>query len=68
MPRSPARFTQADVTRAVKAAVASGLTVGRIEIDHEGRIIIEAKDGKTAAPIAAPASLAEWRERRRGKG
>lgn len=36
----PARFRQADVTRAIKAATAAGMRVGRIEIDPNGRIVI----------------------------
>lgn len=35
-----ARFTQADVTRAIKAVVDIGLTPTRIEIDREGTIAL----------------------------
>lgn len=35
-----ARFTQADVTRAAKGAIAAGLPVSRTEIAADGRIVI----------------------------
>ena len=67
MPRAPARFRQADVTRAVKAAQNAGLTVGRLEVDlANGKVVIVAKEEAAAVATAAP-SLAEWRARR-GKG
>lgn len=34
------RFTQTDLTRAVKGVVAGGVRVGRIEIDPNGKIVI----------------------------
>ncbi len=41
MARTPATFKQSDVTRAVKAVQAAGVTVGRIEIDPAtGKIVI----------------------------
>jgi hypothetical protein len=41
MTNRPATFKQVDVTRAVKGAVAAGLSVGRIEIDQRtGKIVI----------------------------
>lgn len=42
MPRAPARFSQSDVTRAIKAAKAAGFPVGAIEIREDGSIRIEA--------------------------
>jgi len=38
--RSPATFKQRDVKAAIKAAVDAGVSVARIELDREGRIII----------------------------
>lgn len=49
MGNRPAQFKQADVTRAVKGAVAAGLSVGRVEIDRDGKIIVIA-NGAMAAP------------------
>lgn len=41
MANRPAPYTQADVTRAVKGAVAAGVVVGRIEFDlKSGRIAV----------------------------
>ena len=37
---APARFTQADVTRAIKGATAAGLRVGSVEIDINGKIVV----------------------------
>lgn len=45
MGRGPSRFRPSDVTRAVKAVVAAGVEVGRIEVDKEGRIVIIAGKG-----------------------
>jgi hypothetical protein len=40
MPRGPCSFRQQDVTRALKATVAAGIDVQRIEIDKDGKIVI----------------------------
>jgi hypothetical protein len=40
MSRARQTFKQGDVTKAVKAMVAAGLSVGRVEISPEGRIIV----------------------------
>lgn len=37
---APARFKQADLTRALKAAKAAGEKVQRFEIDAHGRIVV----------------------------
>jgi hypothetical protein len=38
--RTPSTFRQQDVTRAVKAVVAAGVGIGRVEIDKTGKITI----------------------------
>jgi hypothetical protein len=40
MARAPCTFRQTDLTRAVKAVVAAGVEITRIEIDKTGKIVI----------------------------
>ena len=40
MTRPPSTFRQQDVTRAVKAVTAAGVTIARVEIDKAGKITI----------------------------
>ncbi|MBO0749850.1 MAG: hypothetical protein J2O44_05420 [Porphyrobacter sp.] len=46
---APARFRQADVRRAIAAAREAGITVARVEIGPDGRIVIVAGEAMTAA-------------------
>jgi hypothetical protein len=52
-----ARFKQVDVTRALKGAQAAGFSVGRIEIDRHGNIVILSE--RSAPP---PVGANEWDE------
>ena len=56
MARGALTFRQTDVTRAVKAVVAAGVEVARVEVDREGRIIVVA--GKPAPDVGRGAN--EW--------
>jgi hypothetical protein len=56
------RFTQADVTRAVKGAVAAGVAVQRVEIDRDGRVVLVFGADDDKSPNAA---LEAW-ERKHG--
>jgi hypothetical protein len=40
MPRRPARVTQADIARAIRAVQERGLEIGRVEVEPDGRIIV----------------------------
>jgi hypothetical protein len=46
MSRAPAIFRQGDVTRAVRAVVAAGQAVARVEIDPDGKIAIITANGE----------------------
>jgi len=54
-----AKFTQADVTRAVKAAQKAKLTIAVVRIEPDGAIVII--QGATQ-PVAPSASVNEWDE------
>lgn len=49
MPARAARFTQTDVTRALRGALAAGVKVGRVEITPTGGIVITAEGCKADA-------------------
>lgn len=55
MTRRPARVTQADISRAVKGATAAGLSVSKVEIDQDGKIVIVSGEGqpKETTPLDA---------------
>jgi hypothetical protein len=38
--RGPLPFRQTDMTRAVRAVAAAGLTVQRVEVDKAGKIVV----------------------------
>ena len=55
MTRAPSTFRQQDVTRAIRAAIAAGVDIARIEVDKNGRIVIV-----TAADSEPKAEANEW--------
>lgn len=70
MARIPPTFKQADVTKAVKGAIAAGLDIARVEIDRSGKIVIQLANGgakEQAAPDDLDRELAEF-ERLHGEG
>jgi hypothetical protein len=58
MSRGAQSFKQGDVTKAIKAAVKSGISGWRVEL-VEGKIIIRAS-GEQDATIADERALSEW--------
>lgn len=49
MARGVCTFRQQDVTRAVRAVVAAGVGVKRVEVDKAGKIVVIAGSEETAA-------------------
>ena len=62
MARTPSTFRQADVTRAVKAVVAAGVGIARVEIDKFGKIVIVTAGAE--AEISGLPPLDAWRASR----
>jgi hypothetical protein len=58
MSRGAQSFKQGDVTKAIKAAVKSGVSGWRVEI-VDGKIVIRADDTKSDHPVGEPAA-SEW--------
>jgi hypothetical protein len=46
---APARFKQADLSRAYKALTGAGMRVGRVEIDPTGKIVMLSESVAPAA-------------------
>jgi hypothetical protein len=53
--RGPARFTQRDLAKAIKAVAAAGMLVARVEVDKAGKIIVVVGE-----PGKATAECNEW--------
>ena len=51
MTRRPSTFRQTDVARAVKAAQAAGLAIGKVEVAPDGTIRVIIADGIESAPL-----------------
>lgn len=50
MSRGPARFTQRDLAKAIKAVAAAGMSVTEIRVDKNGaRIVVGGEPGKGEA-------------------
>ena len=50
MSRAPGRFTQRDATRLLRAALAAGLSVLKIEVDRDGKlVVVTGEPGKSSA-------------------
>jgi hypothetical protein len=60
MSRGPAIFTEADVTRALKAAQKAGLPVYKYEIDLTGKIVVVTK--KVDSPLDDVSEKNPWDE------
>jgi hypothetical protein len=63
MARAPATFRQGDVTRAIRAAVAAGVDIARVEIARDGRIVIVTGKAQPAVRDDLDRELEEFRAR-----
>jgi hypothetical protein len=55
MARAPSAFRQQDVTRDIRAAIAAGVDIARVEVAKDGRIVII-----TAPEMAQTKGENEW--------
>lgn len=60
MPRHRARFTQADVARAVRAVTAAGVVISRVEITIDGSIVVVADQQSASVQDDLDSELAEF--------
>ena len=68
MARGPNKFKQRDVTRALRAAMAAGIEVGRFEIGTDGKIVVVPAEGSPMVPVDdLDRELADF-EMRHGQG
>jgi hypothetical protein len=56
-------FTQANISRAAKGAMAAGLNVIRVEVDATGKIVVVCGDAKVTQDKAA-AAFDQWKGRK----
>jgi len=59
MARAPSTFRQQDVTRAIRAAIAAGVDIARIEVDKAGKIVIVTRNGNGSQVGESPV-VNEW--------
>lgn len=64
MPRAAARFRQADIHRAVKAAKASGFEIGQIIIETGGAIRLVTASNSEQDNLSV---LEKWRQENEGR-
>jgi hypothetical protein len=63
MARAHSKFTQSDITRAVKGAFAAGAQSVRVDVDKEGKIaVIASKAGSHPCDAAGNSASAETAE------
>lgn len=61
MPRGPATFRQRDLTAAVRAVVAAGVEVARVEVGSDGKIVVVAgKPSENETPSELDRELHEF--------
>jgi hypothetical protein len=58
MARGPCTFKQQDVTRALRATIAAGIEVQRVEIDRNGKITVVTAESQAEAREGGGAG--EW--------
>ena len=60
MSRGSCRFTQRDVTKAVKAVVAAGVQVAKVEVDRSGKIIVVAAGNERESAEDSRGEVNPW--------
>ena len=60
MARSPSKFRQCDLSRAIKAARAAGVEIGRVEVDADGKIVLVIGNSQQGGPVRTGSALDEW--------
>ena len=63
MARAPSTFRQQDVTQAIRAAIAAGVDIARIEVAKDGRIVIVAGGADPAVQDDLDRELEQFRAR-----
>ena len=63
MARAPSTFRQQDVTRAIRAAIAAGVDIARIEVAKDGRIVIVTGGADPAVQDDLDRELEQFRAR-----